>query len=84
MAVQLAHAGRKAGTRPTWLGRAELTAEEGGWKSVGPSALPAEHHSNPRPLTTREIGEVIGDFAMAARRAMNTGFDVIEIHASHG
>lgn len=82
--MQIAHAGRKAGTRPPWLGRKELTADEGGWTSVGPSALPAEHHSDPRPLTKSEIASVVADFASAARRAMVAGFDVIEIHSAHG
>lgn len=84
MAVQLAHAGRKAGTRTPWEGRAELTAEEGGWESVGPSALPNEHHSNPRPLSVSEIADVVTDFVNAARRAIDAGFDVIEIHSAHG
>ena len=84
MGVQLAHAGRKAGTRPPWMGRTELTAEEGGWESVGPSPLPAEHHSNPRPLTKSEINDVVQDFASASRRAISAGFDVIEIHSAHG
>ena len=82
--MQLAHAGRKAGTRPPWLGRKELTADEGGWTSVGPSALPADHHSEPRPLTKSEIADVVTDFASAASRAMAAGFDVIEIHSAHG
>lgn len=84
MGMQLAHAGRKAGTRPPWMGRVELTSEDGGWESVGPSPLPAEHHSIPRPLTTSEISEVIQDFVSAARRAKAAGFDVIEIHSAHG
>ena len=84
MAVQLAHAGRKAGTRPPWMGRTELTAEEGGWKSVGPSALPAEHHSNPHALSKQEISDIVQDFVHAARRAIQAGFDVIEIHSAHG
>ena len=84
MGVQLAHAGRKAGTRPPWLGRTELTEEEGGWLSVGPSPLPAEHHSEPRPLSRNEISDVIADFAAAARRAIAAGFDAIEIHSAHG
>lgn len=82
--TQLAHAGRKAGTCPPWLGRKELTAEEGGWTSVGPSSLPAEHHSDPRPLTKEEIAGVVADFVSAARRAMKAGFDVLEIHSAHG
>ena len=82
--TQLAHAGRKAGTCPPWLGRKELTTEEGGWTSVGPSSLPAEHHTDPRPLTKEEIAGVVADFVSAARRALKAGFDVLEIHSAHG
>jgi len=84
MGVQLAHAGRKAGTQPPWTGRAELTPEQGGWESVGPSPIAADGHTPPRELTRTEIEGVIGDFVSAARRAMRAGFQVIEIHSAHG
>lgn len=84
MGVQLAHAGRKAGTRPPWLGRIPLTAEEGGWMPVGPSAIAAEGQPIPRVLTKEEISEVVQDFVLAARRAVMAGFQVIEIHSAHG
>ncbi len=38
MAIQLAHAGRKASTHRPWEGRAPLTAADGGWTPVAPSA----------------------------------------------
>jgi len=38
----------------------------------------------PRPLTTREIGEIVGAFQDAARRVRKAGFDAIEIPFSHG
>ena len=84
MGVQLAHAGRKAGTQPPWTGRAELTPEQGGWESVGPSPIAADGHTPPRELTKTEIEGVVGDFVSAARRAMRAGFQVIEIHSAHG
>ena len=84
MAVQLAHAGRKAGTQPPWTGRAELTPEQGGWESVGPSPIPADGHTPPRALTIPEIKGVVEDFVSAARRAVRAGFQVIEIHSAHG
>lgn len=84
MGAQLAHAGRKAGTQPPWTGRAELTPEQGGWESVGPSPIAADGHTPPRELTKTEIEGVVGDFVSAARRAMRAGFQVIEIHSAHG
>ncbi len=84
MGVQLAHAGRKAGTRPPWLGRTPLTAEEGGWAPVGPSAIAAEGQPVPQVLTKDEISEVVNEFVRAARRAVSAGFQVIEIHSAHG
>ncbi len=38
----------------------------------------------PREMTEAEIEETIGDFARAARRLMEAGFDGIQIHAAHG
>ena len=84
MGIQLAHAGRKAATRPPWLGRSPLTKEEGGWQSVGPSALPHDGLPTPHALSATEIAEVIQDFTRAARRSIVAGFQVIEIHAAHG
>ena len=84
MAVQLAHAGRKAGTRPPWMGRTHLSTEEGGWQSVGPSAVAAEGLPAPRALSLGEITGVVEDFVAAARRAVRAGFQMIEIHSAHG
>ena len=84
MGVQLAHAGRKAATRPPWEGRTPLSREEGGWTAVGPSAVAHEGLPVPHELTKQEISAVIDDFAAAARRAMRVGFQVIEIHSAHG
>ena len=82
--IQLAHAGRKAGTQPPWTGRAELTPEQGGWESVGPSPVAADGHTPPRELSRQEITGIIGYFVAAARRAVSAGFQVIEIHSAHG
>ena len=83
--VQLAHAGRKASTAPPWLGGAAVSAEEGGWTPVAPSALAfGEHSPLPRALDDIELRNVIDDFASAAWRALAAGFRVIELHAAHG
>jgi len=84
--IQLAHAGRKAGTRPPWEGRGPLKASgTGGWTPVGPSPIPfAEGYPVPRPLDDTGIRRVTAAFADAGRRAIRAEFKVIELHAAHG
>jgi 2,4-dienoyl-CoA reductase-like NADH-dependent reductase (Old Yellow Enzyme family) len=84
--IQLAHAGRKASCELPWKGgEGLLTPEEGGWPVVGPSAIPfAETSPVPRALDEAEIDAIVTAFETGARRALTTGFKVIEIHAAHG
>lgn len=81
-AVQLAHAGRKAGTAPPWTGNNYLP--ELGWDIVGPSDLAFTGLGQPRQLTVDEIKQVVEDFKSAAIRALEAGFQAIEIHGAHG
>ncbi|MFG2137864.1 NADH:flavin oxidoreductase/NADH oxidase [Streptomyces sp. NPDC048650] len=83
--IQLAHAGRKASTDTTWRGGGPLTAEAGGWTTLAPSALPYdEGHPAPDELSTGRIREIVGQFADGARRALDAGFQVAEVHGAHG
>lgn len=83
--IQLAHAGRKASTYTSWIGKGQVPLEEGGWQTVAPSAIPfAENELTPTELDTAGIQKVINDFAAAATRSLQAGFKVIEIHAAHG
>ena len=84
LVVQLAHAGRKASSRPPFQGRGYLPIEEGGWATIGPSAVPYGDLPAPRALGVDEIRGVIDDFTAAARRGVAAGFDAVEIHAAHG
>ncbi len=85
-AIQLAHAGRKASTPRPWdPRRGSLSAADGGWQPVGPSAIAfAEDYAVPEPLDDAGILRVVGAFADAARRALEAGFELVEIHAAHG
>ena len=86
MAIQLAHAGRKASTDKPWLGKGQLPPEHAqGWQTVSASDLPFQAHEQaPHALTHEQIQQIIADFAQAARRAVDAGFDLIELHAAHG
>jgi len=85
IAVQLAHAGRKASTYPPWKGKGRVLPSEGGWEPVAPSALAFdEDYAVPRELPASEIQRISRAFGEAAGRAMAAGFDAVEIHAAHG
>ena len=86
MAIQLAHAGRKASTDKPWDGKGQFKPEEAhGWQTVSASEVPFQEHEHvPHALTKDEIQKVIQDFADAAVRAVDAGFDLIEVHAAHG
>ncbi|WP_327351471.1 NADH:flavin oxidoreductase/NADH oxidase [Streptomyces sp. NBC_01304] len=83
--VQLAHAGRKASTDRTWKGGGPLGPDDHGWPVVGPSPLAfSEAHQVPAELTADQIQDVVGQFRDAARRALEAGFEVVEVHGAHG
>ncbi len=84
--IQLAHAGRKASVWPEWgYGRTgSMAVEDGGWQTVSSTARPFPGLAAPVPLDASGIRGVIDQFRSAARRAVDAGFDVVEIHAAHG
>ncbi|WP_312090969.1 NADPH dehydrogenase NamA [Chryseobacterium sp.] len=78
--IQLAHSGRKGST---WNNK-QISLEEG-WETVAPSPVPYQPGERvPHELSVEEIKNQIDNFKKAAKRAVNAGFDVIEIHAAHG
>ena len=84
--MQLAHAGRKASHEVPWKGGAALAVnDKRSWVTVAPSAIPFRPDEPvPLSMTTAAIKKVVGDFRQAAIRAVNAGFQVLEIHAAHG
>ena len=83
--VQLAHAGYKASSAAPWLGGKYISTEEGGWQPVSPSAtLLTDQKTYSKELTRADIEQIVEDFKQAAKRAVEAGFKVIEIHAAHG
>ena len=83
--IQIAHAGRKASTRVPWEGGAAIRESEGGWQPVAPSPI-AFREGDPVPaeLSKADIADVIEAFAAAAKRALQAGFEIVEIHGAHG
>ncbi|MEK3882325.1 NADH:flavin oxidoreductase/NADH oxidase [Paenibacillus sp. PL2-23] len=68
--IQIAHAGRKAQDAAT---------------PVAPSAIAFDDkYKTPRALTTEEVKGMVVKFGEAARRAVEAGFDTIELHGAHG
>ena len=84
--TQLAHAGRKASTAPPWLGGGPVAVSDGGWRPIlAPSPIAFSDTSIvPEALDQAGINQVAEAFAAAARRALEAGFKVIELHAAHG
>ena len=84
-AMQLAHAGRKASTFAPWRGEGAVPLEAGGWPVFAPSTIAfSDDYPQPRALDTDGIAKVVADYRAAARRALDAGFRILEIHAAHG
>jgi 2,4-dienoyl-CoA reductase-like NADH-dependent reductase (Old Yellow Enzyme family) len=83
--IQLAHAGRKGSSAAPWHGGGLLSAAQGGWQTLAPSALPQLPGEEPPVAMSREqIAQTVQAFVSAARRAKRIGVDAIELHAAHG
>ena len=89
--VQLAHAGRKAGSHALWDGGRAFTSEElrledgSPWRRLGPSAVSAgPEWTVPEALDVAGIEAVKQDYASATQRAVAAGFDALELHFGHG
>jgi 2,4-dienoyl-CoA reductase-like NADH-dependent reductase (Old Yellow Enzyme family) len=84
--MQLAHAGRKASTASPFEGHGLVLPADGGWQPVAPSAIafaPTDY-ALPAALDHAGIAAVVEAFRNAARRALDAGFDFVEVHAAHG
>ncbi|TDW68167.1 2,4-dienoyl-CoA reductase-like NADH-dependent reductase (Old Yellow Enzyme family) [Novosphingobium sp. PhB55] len=86
IAIQLAHAGRKASTAKPWDGGAQIAPDhENGWQTVSASDLPFLLDENPPEALDREgLARIRDAFADAARRAARLGIDAVQIHGAHG
>ncbi|GMA36765.1 NADH:flavin oxidoreductase/NADH oxidase [Demequina litorisediminis] len=82
--IQLAHAGRKASVYRDWSGRGVVGHADGGWTPLAPSTLAFDGLADPTPMSQEQIADAVVAFGAAARRALEAGFDVLEVHAAHG
>jgi 2,4-dienoyl-CoA reductase-like NADH-dependent reductase (Old Yellow Enzyme family) len=85
VAMQLAHAGRKGSSHVPWNGGQQIPVSEGGWQTVGPSAVPhKEGEAAPLALDAAGLARIRDAFVSAARRADRLGIDALEVHGAHG
>lgn len=86
--IQIGHSGRRGSAARPWDGAQPLLAgdsAEPAWRRVAPSAIPErEGYPVPHALTVAEIEVLVEAFRQAAVRALQAGFDVVEIHGAHG
>ena len=83
--IQLAHAGRKASAHPPFAGGKPLGPGESPWQSVAPSPIPfGEGWPVPHELLPSDLVSLKEAFVKATQRAKRLGFDVVELHSSHG
>ena len=86
IAIQLAHAGRKASTEVPWKGGAQIPPDHpNGWQTFAPSTIPYEHGQQPPVALDRDgLTRVREAFAAAAQRAARLGIDAVQLHCAHG
>ena len=84
--LQLAHAGRKASTASPFARQGLVLPADGGWQPVAPSAIAfaPDDYAVPAALDGPGVTAVVEAFRSAARRALEAGFDFVEVHAAHG
>ncbi|HWH22163.1 MAG TPA: bifunctional salicylyl-CoA 5-hydroxylase/oxidoreductase, partial [Allosphingosinicella sp.] len=82
--LQLGHSGPKGSTRVGWEGY-DVPLPEGNWPIMAASDVPwSSQNQVPRPMTRADMDEVRDQFVAAVRMGVETGFDMVELHAAHG
>jgi 2,4-dienoyl-CoA reductase-like NADH-dependent reductase (Old Yellow Enzyme family) len=85
--IQLAHAGRKASAYAPWTGHGNLPdTDPEAWQPIGASPIPFGGALTRTPLevSKAQIARVQAEFASAAQRALDAGFEWLELHFAHG
>ncbi len=87
IALQLGHAGRKGSCKRPFeaTGNDNEQLDDGNWPLIAPSPLPyLPHNQVPREMTRADMGQVRDEFVAATKRAVDAGFDLLELHCAHG
>ncbi len=86
IAIQLAHAGRKASCEVPWKGGAQIAPDDAnGWQTEAPSAVAFQPHENaPTALDRTGLDRIRDAFVAAAKRAARLGIDAVQLHGAHG
>jgi 2,4-dienoyl-CoA reductase-like NADH-dependent reductase (Old Yellow Enzyme family) len=85
--LQIAHAGRKASANKPWEGDDHIPANDArAWQTIAPSAIAfgGDLPRIPKEMTIDDITRIKNDFVAAAKRALDAGFEWLEIHFAHG
>ena len=85
ISIQLCHAGRRSSLKPGYANSGPLTPEQGGWTTLGPSAVGFDEKALvPKALDLEGMERIKQGFVEGAKRAMRAGFDWVEVHGAHG
>jgi len=85
--IQIAHAGRKASANIPWEGDDHIPESDlRAWQPIAPSAIAfgGELNRVPQEMSIEDIKRVQANFVDAARRALDAGFEWLELHFAHG
>lgn len=83
--IQIAHAGRKASHDTPSNGGIQLSKQDGGWETIAPSPIPFDPSEiAPKEMDKTDLNNIVEKFKATAKRALEAGFKVLEIHAAHG
>ena len=85
VAMQIAHAGRKASSHAPWEGGQQVPLDKGGWVAEAPSAIPTKPGEvPPKEIDAAGLVRIRDAFVATAKRADRLGIDAIELHGAHG
>ncbi len=84
MCLQLGHSGAKGSTQLGWE-TMDAPLADGNWPLVAASDVAwTDGNARPTALTRADMDDIRDQFVAATRRAIDAGFDMVELHAAHG
>jgi anthraniloyl-CoA monooxygenase len=84
LCLQLGHSGPKGSTKVGWEGY-DVPLDSGNWPVMAASDVAwSPANQAPVPMSRADMNRVLGEFVAATRRAVEAGFDMVELHCAHG